>query len=113
MKKKGRGNGRMGSEMKSLTDAGGQKLIERMVDPVVRYVGKIYRNAQVDLGTVYTSYLEKAYRRYNQKTTLATGYQPRCIIGGNNIYVGDNITLAINPNKIHCFDRDTENVIFN
>ena len=31
----------------------------------------------------------------------------------NNIYVGDTISLAINPNKIHVFDRDTENVIFN
>jgi len=41
-------------------------------------------------------------------TLVVSRVKPRA-----NIYVGDVMRFAINPNKLHVFDRDTENVIFN
>lgn len=31
----------------------------------------------------------------------------------SNIYVGDTMRFALNPNKVHVFDKETENIICN
>lgn len=48
-----------------------------------RVLGRLW----VDLGPAFSRYLDNAYERYNCVKTLATGNQPRTIIGEDSIYV--------------------------
>ncbi|MEE1125407.1 MAG: NACHT domain-containing protein [Acutalibacteraceae bacterium] len=52
---------------------------------------KQYGKALVLTENVYIKYLHNAYERYNKIKTLATGSEPRNIIGKNNIYVQINV----------------------
>lgn len=61
--------------------------IDRILNGVMDAVSGKFGQAKVHLGTVFHTYLENAYRRYNQIRTLATGLEPQSIVGPNNIYV--------------------------
>ncbi len=43
-----------------------------------------------------------------ENTLFVARVKPR-----NNIYVGDTMRFALNPNKVHVFDKETENIITN
>ena len=43
-----------------------------------------------------------------ENTNFIARVKPR-----NNIYVGDTMRFAINPNKVHVFDKETENIVTN
>ena len=43
-----------------------------------------------------------------ENTSFIARVKPR-----SNIYVGDTMRFAINPNKVHVFDKETENIITN
>ena len=43
-----------------------------------------------------------------ENTLFVARVKPR-----NNIYVGDTMRFALNPNKVHIFDKETENIICN
>ena len=77
--------------MKNSTEGGVKKATEtvfnRAANALVDYVKNKYGEAQVKLGTAYQLYLENAMRRYNKVRTLATGLEPRKIIGEESIYI--------------------------
>ena len=66
---------------------GAETLVNRALNGAIDFVIAKYGEAQIALGTAFQRYLENATRRYNQIRTLATGTEPRSIIGKNNIYV--------------------------
>lgn len=43
-----------------------------------------------------------------ENTLFVARVKPR-----SNIYVGDTMRFALNPNKVHIFDKETENIICN
>lgn len=57
------------------------------INTIVDFSKKKFGEAQVSLGTAFTLYLKNARQRYNQIKTIATGTQPRAIIGENPLYV--------------------------
>ena len=59
----------------------------RAVNAIVDICKKKFGEAQVSLGTAFTLYLKNARQRYNKVKTIATGTQPRSIIGSNDLYV--------------------------
>ena len=65
----------------------GGNLAALAVSTVVNLVKKKYGETQIDLGAAFNRYLDNAYERYNHVKTLATGIQPREIIGEDSIYV--------------------------
>lgn len=65
----------------------GENIVNRGLNALVDFVKCGYGKSQVILGTVFDRYLDNAYLRYNQVRTLATGLEPRTIIGSNSIYV--------------------------
>lgn len=64
-----------------------ENFINRAVNAVADFVQKMYKEHQVDIGTAFERYLDNASCRYNQIRTLATGTEPRSIIGDDSIYV--------------------------
>lgn len=69
----------------------GGNLAALAVSTVVNLVKKKYGETQIDLGAAFNRYLDNAYERYNHVKTLATGIQPRTIIGKDSIYVSINV----------------------
>jgi len=69
------------------TKKGAETFVNRALNGVIDFAIAKYGEAQVVLGTAFQRYLENATHRYNQIRTLATGTEPRSIIGKNNIYV--------------------------
>ena len=65
----------------------GGNLAALAVNTVLNLVKKKYGETQIDLGAAFNRYLDNAYERYNHVKTLATGIQPRTIIGKDSIYV--------------------------
>ena len=65
-----------------------ENVINRAVNAAADFVQKKYKEYQVDIRTAFERYLDNASERYNQIRTLATGTEPRSIIGKDNIYVG-------------------------
>ena len=65
-----------------------ENVINRAVNAAADFVQKKYKEHQVDIRTAFERYLDNASERYNQIRTLATGTEPRSIIGKDNIYVG-------------------------
>ena len=53
--------------------------------------------AEILFGNAFKRYLSKAYIRYNQVTTLATGIQTRCIFGEESIYVKIGVAKRKKP----------------
>lgn len=72
-------------------EAGVKKASESAVDRALNAIGDFvkqkYGEAQVLLGAGFKRYLRNATQRYNCVHTIATGTEPRPIIGPNNIYV--------------------------
>lgn len=64
-----------------------ENVINRAVNAVADFVRKKYKEHQVDIGTAFERYLDNASERYNKIRTLATGTEPRSIIGDDSIYV--------------------------
>ena len=77
----------MNTVLESAAKKGAENIINRAVNSLVDFGKKKFGEAQVLLGTSFQRYLENADKRYNQVRTLATGTDPRCIIGKNSIYV--------------------------
>lgn len=77
---------------------------------------KQYGKALVLTENVYIKYLHNAYERYNKIKTLATGSEPRNIIGKNNIYVRINVknttkNKEIDTSTIEPLLKDSKNLI--
>lgn len=69
----------------------GENIVNRGLNALVDFAKNKYGETQVLLGTVFERYLDNAWSRYNQVRTLATGLEPRSIIGQNSIYVNIGI----------------------
>ena len=82
-----------------------KKAIERAINPIAEYCKKGLGIARVSLGSSFVRYLENAVKRYNKIKTIATGTEPRPILGENALYVHIGVscrgkeypTLAIDP----------------
>ena len=74
-----------------VAESGAKKVSESIANSALKTVTDFakdrYGKAQVLLGTVFTRYLSNATERYNKIRTLATGIQPRKIIGADSLYV--------------------------
>lgn len=77
----------MDSALESDVKKASENIINRAANALTDFVKKKFKEYQVDLGTVFDKYLYNAYLRYNQIRTLATGNEPRSIIGDKSIYV--------------------------
>ena len=75
------------------------------LNSVFRFLKTQYGKALVLNKSVYIKYLQNAYERYNKIKTLATGNEPRNIIGENNIYVQINV-----KNKARNKEVDTSTI---
>lgn len=79
----------------SLTQNTAKKTAESVVNavltPIVERVKKEMGRAKVELGTAFEFYLQNATMRYNRIHTIASGADPRPIIGEGSIY--ENIYL--------------------
>lgn len=75
----------------AVLDSGIKKAAENILNnaakTIVDFIKKKYNEHKVDIGTAFDRYLNNASLRYNQIRTLATGNEPRPIIGDNSIYV--------------------------
>ena len=83
----------------------GEGAVDRLLTPLINYVGDKYGRAKVYLGQGFERYLDNAIDRYNQVRTIATGQAPRNIIGTSGIYV--NIGLLYKKQVISTESVDT------
>ena len=81
----------------------GESVVNRALNAVMDYAKQKYGESRVLLGSAFERYLLNATERYNKVRTLATGTEPRAVIGENNIYV--NIGVRYKKNVI-----DTQSV---
>lgn len=64
----------------------------RAINAIVDYCKKGMGIAKVSVGASFVRYLENAAKRYNQIKTIATGTQPRPILGEGALYVHTNVS---------------------
>lgn len=62
----------------------GENIANRALDFVVEKAKKQFNQAKIIIGVTFIRYLNNAFNRINQVKTLATGNDPRNIIGDNN-----------------------------
>ncbi len=72
--------------------------IDQIIDNLFDFGEKIVDNTNILTKAAYKKYLTNAYKYYNSIKTIATGSQPRSIIGYDNIYIQPN--LLYNGKKI-------------
>lgn len=77
----------MDAALESGVKKASENIINRAANALTDFVKKKYKEHQVDFGTVFEKYLHNASLRYNKIRTLATGNEPRSIIGDKSIYV--------------------------
>ena len=65
----------------------GEVVANRALNYVIDKVKAKYSEKQIEIGTVFERYLDNATNRINKVKTLATGNDPRNIIGENELYV--------------------------
>ena len=65
----------------------GETVSNRAVNFLIDGVKDKIKKKKIEIGTVFERYLENASKRYNKVKTLATGVEPRAVIGKDNIYV--------------------------
>ncbi|MEE0675370.1 MAG: NACHT domain-containing protein [Ruminococcus sp.] len=65
----------------------GEAAADRALNFVIDKVQKKYGEKKIEIGTVFERYLENATERLNQIKTIATGNDPRNIIGENELYI--------------------------
>ena len=65
----------------------GETVSNRALNFVIDSVKKGINKRKIEIGTAFDLYLSNAYKRYNHVKTLATGSEPRAVIGKDNIYV--------------------------
>ena len=65
----------------------GETVSNRALNFVIDSVKKGINKRKIEIGTAFDLYLTNAYKRYNHVKTLATGSEPRAVIGKDNIYV--------------------------
>lgn len=83
-----------------LAESGAEKAADGSVSAfgaLMRKVRQWNAEAGILLGDAFRRYLDKAYKRYNQVTTLATGIQTRCIFGSDSIYVKIGVAKRKKP----------------
>ncbi len=77
--------------LNSIVSAGaqevGKNIGSRTIDAICSFIKKAYGRRMVDFKRVFAEYLGSAQRRYNEIKTIATGNQPREIMGADSIYV--------------------------
>lgn len=88
----------MDSALESGVKKASENIFNRAANALTDFVKKKYNEYQVDLGTVFEKYLHNASLRYNKIRTLATGNEPRSIIGDESIYV--SIGVRFNEDEI-------------
>lgn len=65
----------------------GENIANRALDFVVEKAKKQFNQAKIIIGVTFIRYLNNAFNRINLVKTLATGNDPRNIIGDNELYV--------------------------
>ncbi len=65
----------------------GETVSNRALNFVIDSVKKGINKRKIEIGTAFDLYLSNAFKRYNHVKTLATGSEPRAVIGKDNIYV--------------------------
>lgn len=80
-------NSTMNATLESAMNAVGENVGNHAINWIINKLNDQYGKALVLTGSVFTRYLENAYKRYNQVKTLVTGIEPRNIIGRNSIYI--------------------------
>lgn len=88
----------VGDFSKGAATKGGETFVNRALNGILDSIEKSYGQAKVLLGQGFTRYLCNATKRYNSVKTIATGIEPRSIIGKDNIYV--NIGVSYGENTI-------------
>lgn len=83
-----------------------ETIANRALNAVVDFAKKKYGEKQVEIGKEFDRYLNNAVQRYNKVRTLATGPNPRKIIGKDNIYIeigvkhGDKVISTENIDEL-------------
>lgn len=86
----------------------GGNLATRAVNWVMKLGKKAFGRLWVNLGPAFSRYIDNAYERYNCVKTLATGEQPRVIMGEDGIFGKDSIYVSISAQyKKEDVDTDT------
>lgn len=100
--------GLMEQAVSSGVQQAGGNLATRAVNWVMNLGKKAFGRLWVDLGPAFSRYIDNAYERYNHVKTLATGEQPRVIIGEDGIFGKDSIYVSISAQyKEEDVDTDT------
>lgn len=100
--------GLMEQAVSSGVQQAGGNLATRAVNWVMKLGKKAFGRLWVDLGPAFSRYIDNAYERYNHVKTLATGEQPRVIIGEDGIFGKDSIYVSISAQyKEEDVDTDT------
>lgn len=90
------------SVLESALNTSSTKMSEKVTNAALIALGtlvkKKFGEATVLLGTAFTRYLDNATYRYNHVRTLATGHEPRTIIGNDSIYI--NVGIRHRQKKI-------------
>lgn len=101
--------GLMEQAVSSGVQQAGGNLATRAVNWVMKLGKKAFGRLWVDLGPAFSRYIDNAYERYNHVKTLATGEQPRVIIGEDGIFGKDSIYVSISA-QYQKEDVDTDTV---
>lgn len=84
----------VGDFSKGAATKGGETFVSRALNGIVDSIEKKYGQAKVLFGQGFTRYLSNATKRYNSVKTIATGIEPRSIIGKDNIYVNIGVSYG-------------------
>ena len=86
-------NGILGDVAPNVVKKASESVGNRVGNAAVDAVKKAFGEAQVLSGSAFTLYLENAVKQFNWIKTIATGTQPRPIIGENALYVHIGVKL--------------------
>ena len=92
----------------------GETVSNRALNFVIDSVKKGINKRKIEIGTAFDLYLTNAYKRYNHVKTLATGSEPRTVIGKDNIYVKvglDHAGEEIDTSTVRNLLRVSNNII--
>lgn len=79
----------------------------RALDAIIGFTSKKYNEIKIDIGVAFERYLYNASNRYNKVRTLATGSDPRSIIGEDSIYV----SIGVNHNESEVSTASVNNLL--
>lgn len=100
--------------MESGAQAAGGGFVDKALNGIVDFCKSRYGEGRVHLGNAFTRYLTNSTQRLNLVKTLATGSNPRHIIGENNIYVQIGVSYEgreIDTSSVDPLLRINKNII--